>query len=105
MGVNDRAFDKKQDQKNAAKDKRKWQGTQQRGNAVADWASVPGELLLNAVAALAASGGAMRLGYTRDGGAYAVGIYGDGEPFTEYRGPGEEIEQFLQEVIDTYGKA
>jgi len=39
-------------------------------------------------------GGAVRIGATRDGGAWAIGIYGFGEPFTEYCGGDEDFAQF-----------
>lgn len=70
----------------------------------ADWGSCNGELLAKAVAALAGLGGALRLGYTRDGGAYAIGIYGDGEPFTEYVSPNDDLDEFLEGLIRDYGK-
>jgi hypothetical protein len=47
-------------------------------------------------------GGALRLGYTKDGGAYAVGIYGDGTPFTEYIPPSDSVEDYLRGVIEDY---
>jgi hypothetical protein len=47
-------------------------------------------------------GGALRLGYTRDGGAYAVGVYGDGTPFTEYIPPSDDIEVYLKGIIEDY---
>lgn len=61
----------------------------------ANWGDVNGENLTNAVAWCAACGGALRLGYTRDGGAYAIGIYLDGESETEYVRPDEDIDQWL----------
>lgn len=47
-------------------------------------------------------GGALRFGYSRDGGAYAVGIYGDGEPYTEFVRPGEDMDSFLEEVCELF---
>jgi hypothetical protein len=70
----------------------------------ADWESVDAQLVMKAVATLAARDGALRLGYTRDGGAYAVGFYGDGDPFTKYIAPGDDIDGFFREVIEYYGK-
>jgi len=78
--------------------------TAHRAGLPADWASVDGTLLSKAVAALAGLGGALRLGYTRDGGAYAIGIYGDGDPFTEYVSPNDDINEFLEGLIRDYSK-
>jgi len=66
----------------------------------ANWGDVSGENLTNAVAWTAANGGALRLGYTRDGGAYAVGIYMDGESETEYIRPDEDMDQWLVDLAD-----
>jgi hypothetical protein len=67
----------------------------------ADWSTQDGQKLIELVATIAASGGAIRFGYTRDGGAFAIGIYGDGEPYTEYLRPGEDIEALLRDVADS----
>lgn len=64
----------------------------------ADWSSQDGQKIIELVAAIASCGGALRFGYTRDGGAYAIGIYGDGEPYTEYLRPGEDIEALLRDI-------
>lgn len=79
-------------------------GNTNTSGVVADWESVDGELLAKAVAAVSRLGGALRLGYTRDGGAYAIGIYGDGEPFTEYVPPAEDMNAWLKGMIDDYTK-
>lgn len=70
---------------------------------VANWAAVNGDLLLHTLAVVAHTGGALRLGYTRDGGAYAIGIYGDGEPYTEYVRPSEDIDRYLAELAVDFG--
>lgn len=70
---------------------------------VADWMAADATLLQRAVAAAGLKGGALRLGYTRDGGAYAIGIYGSGDPFTEFIRPSENINDYLQSLIDDLG--
>lgn len=66
----------------------------------ADWTAVDGRWLAEAIAAVAARGGALRFGYTRDGGAYAVGVYGDGDkPYTDYIKPGESVEAYLEQLV------
>lgn len=102
VGVNDRAQDRKINRKNQADEKRKRRANISTSQGTADWASVDGILLAKAVGVVARMGGALRLGYTRDGGAYAVGIYGDGEPFTEYIPPSDDIEIWLKGIIEDY---
>jgi len=64
----------------------------------ADWATVDSELIRDAIAAAAGVSGALRFGYSRDGGAYAIGVYGDGEPYTEYFRPSDDISGVLREI-------
>lgn len=69
----------------------------------ADWARVDAEQLRTTISVVAATGGALRLGCSRDGGAFAVGIYGDGEqPYTLFVRPEENMEEFLQELEQTF---
>lgn len=69
----------------------------------ADWTTADPSLLCGAVTAISTLGGAIRLGYTRDGGAYAIGIYGDGEYRTEYVRPDEDINDYLVECCQAWG--
>lgn len=67
---------------------------------VADWGSVDADYIRSAIATAARTGGALRFGYTSDGGAYALGIYGDGEkPYTEFIGPNDSVETVLEQVV------
>lgn len=68
------------------------------GHGPADWDIADAELIKAAIAAAATTGGALRFGYSRDKGAYAVGIYDGGEPYTEFIRPAENIDQFLRQV-------
>jgi len=104
MGANDRAQNRKDDKRLAAEEKRRRRSNVGGATGTADWAACDGSTLAKAVAAIARMGGAVRLGYTRDGGAYAVGIYGDGEPFTEYIPPSDDIDNYLRGLIEDYGK-
>lgn len=68
----------------------------------ADWASVDSEAIRAAVAALGSIGGALRFGYSRDGGAYAVGIYGlETQSYTDYLRPGDDVQAYLHQLADT----
>jgi len=72
----------------------------------ANWATVDAGVVLATICKVTAAGGALRFGYTLDGGAYALGVYGDGAaPYTEYVRPSEDIERVLSElgaVFDGY---
>lgn len=71
-------------------------------DTIADWAAADHELLGGVVAAVTANGGAIRFGYSRDGGAYALGIYGDGKPFTEYLGATADVNEWLAGIKFDY---
>lgn len=65
------------------------------------------ESLRYALDRVTAQGGALRIGLTRDGGALAVGVYGLGEPYTDYVRPTEDPnEYFLQlgELFESLGE-
>jgi len=80
----------------------KSRGLRRKGSGTADWGNAKPDTLQRAIAVAAGTGGAIRFGYSRDGGAYAVGIYGDGEPYTEFVRPDEDIDVFLEDVISLY---
>lgn len=69
---------------------------------VVDWESIDGQKLIRAIAAAAAYGGALRCGYSRDGGVYSIGIYGDGDPYTEYCRTAEELDIILGKVEELF---
>jgi len=87
----------------AAQVARKRRGQTSTGSP-ADWGSANSELLRRAVESVTRDGGAIRLGYTRDMGAYAVGIYENGEVYTEYIPPSVNLDEWLQGVIDDFAK-
>lgn len=68
----------------------------------ADWSRTPSELLGRLIDATTSRGGAVRFGYTRDGGAYALGLYYGSESRTEYCRPTEDLDSFLTEWIEFY---
>ena len=71
-----------------------------RGNvSPADWGTVDAGLVLKAIETVAKLGGAIRFGYTRDGGSYAIGILGDGDPYTEYIRPTDDISAYFEGLI------
>lgn len=77
-----------------------------RGNrhpSVVDWNSIQSDILREAIRLVSRSGGALRFGYTRDQGAYAIGIYGEGDPYTDYFHSPEDCADYLRELIRDYG--
>jgi len=67
----------------------------------ADYGTLDGTKVLKLVEQLANWGCAIRFGKTRDGGAYAIGVYGvDKEPYTEYIPPAESVEEFLEDIAN-----
>jgi hypothetical protein len=85
------------------KQQRRRRGNQNTGGAPASWMLVDAEQLVYVIAAVAQKGGALRLGYTRDGGAFAIGIYGDGDPYTEYVSPKEDMSEYLRNLASDFG--
>jgi len=102
VGIHDEQLDKRGDKAKRTQDVRKRRDNSKTKRGSADWSECDGEVLRKAAAAVSKHGGAIRLGYTRDGGAYAIGIYGDGEPFTEYVPPSEDITEFMKGLIEDY---
>lgn len=80
----------------------KSRGLKRKSGGIADWSSVESDAIRDAISAAAFTGGALRFGYSRDGGAYAIGIYGDGEPYTEWIKPGESVEEILGEIRELF---
>jgi len=75
-----------------------------RRGGVADWANASADLTLQLVCRVAAQGGAVRYGYTRDGGAYSIGLYlGEGSK-TYYCNEKEGIDETLRELLEYFDK-
>lgn len=70
------------------------------GNA--DWARVQANALIRCVESVTRTGCAIRLGYSRDGGAYAIGIIGDGDPYTVWAANDEELDIRLGELTQAF---
>lgn len=102
MGMNDAKQNEKDDKRRRALDKKPIFKGASKAGIVADWASVDGSLVVRAVAAIGVGGGALRLGYTRDGGAYAIGIYDGDNKETIYVSPNDDVEETLREIARYY---
>lgn len=61
--------------------------------------SIEPQALLYALDAVLREGGCLRIGRTRDGGAWAIGVYGDGaQPYTEYVQASEDINRYFNDL-------
>ena len=67
-----------------------------------DILAIDGDLFLKCIEVICSREGAIRLGLSRDGGAYAIGIYGDGDPYTEYVGAGEDINEYFAKLAEYF---
>lgn len=88
----------------AAKGKLELYLTNGKTKEVADWMSVDAEIIQRAIAAAGYKGGALRFGYTSDGGAYSIGVYDGDQKYTSYVRPGEVVEDTLRRIIDYFGE-
>jgi len=71
----------------------------------ADWANADAARIASAICAVTKHGFAIRFGYTRDGGSFAIGIVGDGEPYTEFVRPTEDVDLYLDGLREDYAGA
>lgn len=68
----------------------------------ADWLTADADGLRETIAIVAKTGGALRLGYSRDGGAYAIGVYGDGDPYTLYCPPDDNVDAIMVKIANAF---
>lgn len=68
----------------------------------ADWSSQDAGTIAELIHNITATGGAVRFGTSRDGGAYSLGIFGDGKPFTEFCPANTDVDAWLQGFILDY---
>jgi len=100
MGVNDRE-DSRRDEKRANKRERAKEARGRRASASGkvDWVGYDWTCVVALTEALVAVGGAVRLGATRDGGAWALGIYLGDDYATEYIRGAEDFEAAIGEIV------
>lgn len=70
----------------------------------ADWSNATPATITRLIDTVTSRGGAIRFGYSRDGGAYAIGFYYGSESTTKYCRPGEELDTFLEKWIEFYAQ-
>lgn len=73
-----------------------------KGGSVADWSNANAEDVLRLVCAVGVEGGAVRFGYTRDGGAYSIGLYLGDDSKTYYCNEAEGINEQIRELIEYF---
>lgn len=73
-----------------------------RGGEQADWTGVDGDLIRRCVGTVARAGAAVRFGYSRDGGAFALCVYDGGAGDTEYYPPSTDMDAVLKGLIEDY---
>lgn len=88
--------DKKLEQRDAKRQFR------QRQHSTADYASVDRDKLIRALCTVALAGGALRFGYSRDANIYAVGVLGDGDPYTLWCTSPEELNITLEDLAEHF---
>lgn len=66
------------------------------------WTKCDHKLLLAMLDAAIEAGGAVRLGATRDGGAWSIGVYCGEAYFTEYVRDEELLDEYLEDVTDYF---
>jgi hypothetical protein len=75
------------------------------GNDTAtDWHNASSESVLRLIETVTSRNGAIRFGYTRDGGAYSVGIYIGDDRGTFYCRPSDDLETFLSDLTAKLGE-
>lgn len=79
----------------ATKKKRRYQADSI-GSGQVSWMDVKAENIRELIDAVAQAGGAIRFGVSRDGGAYALGVYGDGpDTYGVYAADADGIEEHM----------
>jgi len=69
---------------------------------VADWAGAESNLVLQLVCKVGFLGGAVRYGYTRDGGAYSIGVYLGDDSKTYYCNEKDGVNEQLKDLIEYF---
>jgi len=74
-----------------------------RGQAsICDWGSVDPERIVALISSVTSQNGLCSFGYTRDAGAYTVTVIMDGERYTDYCRPTEDVGGFLDNLREDY---
>jgi len=102
MSKSDEQIQRESDRKVAAQAKKALPPSSARGAGVADWANASADCLQLLVCRVGAEGGAVRFGYTRDGGAYSIGIYLGENSKTYYCNEKDGIDEKIRELTQYF---
>ena len=102
MSKSDAQIQQESNRKIAAQTRKAFPPTSGKGSGVADWTNASSDVVLRLVCLVAAEGGAVRLGYTRDGGAYSIGIYLGENSKTYYCNEKDGINEKIGELIEYF---
>jgi len=67
-----------------------------------DWGRIEDRLIWTVIQRVTVDDGAILFGYSRDGGAYAITIYGSGDPWKNYHHSDAAVSEFLIELAEAY---
>lgn len=68
----------------------------------ARWIEVSDASILRAVRSVSENGGMVAFGKTSDGGALALYVWGDGQPYKEYFRPGQDVDGYLHDLAQDF---
>jgi hypothetical protein len=71
-------------------------------DSVCDWGTVDAERIIALISTVTSQNGLCSFGYTRDAGAYTVTVIMDGERYTDYCRPTEDVGGFLDSLREDY---
>lgn len=71
---------------------------------IPDWTVIDPKIIAGAIGAVALRGGAIRFGYSSDGGCFTIGIYGDGDPYTEFTRTAGECVELLEGITERWNE-
>lgn len=69
---------------------------------VCDWANAEPDRIVALIRTVTTQNGLCSFGYTRDLGAYTLTVILDGERYTDYCRPTEDVNAFLANLIEDY---
>jgi len=70
--------------------------------AICDWALADAERIVALISTVTSQNGLCSFGYTRDAGAYTLTVILDGERYTDYCRPTEDVNSFLDSLREDY---
>jgi len=97
VGIEDNAKSERQANKREKSKQARGRRAQSAGSV--NWAEFGWGDVIAATETLCGAGGALRIGTTRDGGAWALGVYLGTDYATEYIRPTEDFSEAVREII------